>query len=235
MRSVGPGEIRLRRHRRVDGLGQCRYGELVGFSSGVMGMAQNLEPDTVWVVLLGTRPASPRGRGLCHGDISPGCLWGEGLIGRWWTPWATLGRQGPSGLQPYPPAGERRASDYGPRRGQRAADDRPDGHRRHGAHRRGPAELIIGDRQTGKTAIASDTVLNQKGKDVVCVYVAVGQKASTVAQMVNTFTQMGAMAYTIVVSATAGDPVLMQYEAPYAGCAIERGAHVPGQGCPGNL
>ena len=96
---------------------------------------------------------------------------------------------------------------------------------------RGQRELIIGDRQTGKTAVAIDTIINQKGKDVICVYVAIGQKASTVAQVVKTLEEFGAMDYTIVVSATASDPAAMQFLAPYAGAAIgeyfrDSGRHV---------
>src|SRR5205823_8878282 len=87
---------------------------------------------------------------------------------------------------------------------------------------RGQRELIIGDRQTGKTAVAIDTIINQKGQNVICVYVAIGQKRSTVAQVVKTFEEYGAMQYTIVVSASASDPAPMQYLAPYAGCAIDR-------------
>ena len=85
---------------------------------------------------------------------------------------------------------------------------------------RGQRELVIGDRQTGKTTVAIDTILNQKGGDVICIYVAIGQKRSTVAQVVKTLEDYGAMAYTIVVAATASDPAPMQYLAPYAGCAI---------------
>ena len=85
---------------------------------------------------------------------------------------------------------------------------------------RGQRELIIGDRQTGKTSIALDTILNQKGKDVICIYVAIGQKASTIAKVVNTFKNGGAMDYTIVVASTASDCAPLQYIAPYAGCAI---------------
>ena len=85
---------------------------------------------------------------------------------------------------------------------------------------RGQRELIIGDRQTGKTAVAIDTIINQKGKDVICIYVAIGQKASTVAQVVKKLEEFGAMDYTIVVSATASDPAAMQFLAPYSGCAM---------------
>ena len=85
---------------------------------------------------------------------------------------------------------------------------------------RGQRELIIGDRQTGKTSIATDTILNQKGKDVICIYVAIGQKASTVAKVVSTLERHGAMEYSIIVSATASDPASLQYIAPYAGTAM---------------
>src|SRR4029079_12436280 len=85
---------------------------------------------------------------------------------------------------------------------------------------RGQRELIIGDRQTGKTAVALDTIINQKGQNVICVYVAIGQKRSTVAQVVKTLQEYGAMEYTIVVSASASEPAPMQYLAPYSGCAI---------------
>lgn len=93
---------------------------------------------------------------------------------------------------------------------------------------RGQRELIIGDRQTGKTAVALDTILNQKGKNVVCIYVAIGQKSSSVAQLVETLKRRGAMDYTIVVNASASDPASLQYIAPYAGCAL--GEHFMYQG-----
>lgn len=92
--------------------------------------------------------------------------------------------------------------------------------------------LSSGDRQTGKTAVALDTILNQKGKNVVCIYVAIGQKSSSVAQLVETLKRRGAMDYTIVVNASASDPASLQYIAPYAGCSTRRALHVSGQRCP---
>ena len=100
---------------------------------------------------------------------------------------------------------------------------------------RGQRELIIGDRQTGKTSIAVDTILNQKGKDVICIYVAIGQKASTVAKLVNTLTKHGAMDYTIVLSSTASESASLQYIAPYAGTALAEYFMYQGKGCPDRI
>ena len=205
----------------VSGLDQCMAGELVEFPNGEYGMAQNLNEDTVSVVVLGTD------QGIKEGDIVKrtgkvvSVPVGDALIGR------VVNALG----APIDGKGAIEAAEYRPtecpapgiierqhvarplQTGIKAIDSMiPIG--------RGQRELIIGDRQTGKTTIATDTILNQKGKDVICIYVAIGQKRSTVAQLVNNLTAGGAMDYTIVVSATASELAPMQFLAPYAGCSM---------------
>ncbi|MDO5490925.1 MAG: F0F1 ATP synthase subunit alpha [Bacillota bacterium] len=217
---------------RVYGLDNCMAGELVQFNDDVYGMAQNLEEDNVGVVILGSD------REIKEGDIvKPTGTVVEVPVGD-----AVLGRvvnalgqpldgKGPivttetSPIESPAPGVLQRRSVYEPlQTGIKAIDAMiPIG--------RGQRELIIGDRQTGKTAIAVDTILNQKGEGVICIYVAIGQKASTVAQLVQTLEDKGAMEYSIVVSATASDVAPLQYIAPYAGCAIgeyfmHQGKHV---------
>ena len=205
----------------VSGLDQCMAGELVEFPNGEFGMAQNLEEDTVSVVILGTDS------GIKEGDIVKrtgrvvSVPVGDALIGR------VVNALG----APIDGKGAIDAAEY------RATESPAPGiiERKHVARPlqtgikaidsmipigRGQRELIIGDRQTGKTTIATDTILNQKGKDVICIYVAIGQKRSTVAQLVNNLAAGGAMDYTIVVSATASELAPMQYLAPYAGCTM---------------
>ena len=206
---------------RVYGLNHCMSGELLEFPNNVYGMALNLEEDNVGVVILGPY------REIGEGDIvkPTGRVVevpvGENMIGRVVDPLGHpidgKGAIETSETRPieYPAPGVlRRQPVKEPlQTGITAIDSMiPIG--------KGQRELIIGDRQTGKTAIAVDTILNQKGKDVICVYVAIGQKQSTVAQLVSTLEQKEAMNYTIVVSATASAVAPMQYIAPYAGCAM---------------
>lgn len=206
---------------RVYGLENCMSGELLEFPGNTYGMAMNLEEDNVGVVIMGSD------REIKEGDIvKPTGKVAEVPVGD-----AMMGRvvnalgqpidgKGPivsSESRPieYPAPGvlQRKSVNQPLQTGIKAIDSMiPIG--------RGQRELIIGDRQTGKTAIAIDTILNQKGEDVICIYVAIGQKKSTVAQLVQNLEDKGAMDYTIVVSATASDVAPLQYIAPYAGCAI---------------
>ena len=206
---------------RVYGLENCMSGELLEFPGNTYGMAMNLGEDNVGVVIMGSD------REIKEGDIvKPTGKVAEVPVGD-----AMMGRvvnalgqpidgKGPivsSESRPieYPAPGvlQRKSVNQPLQTGIKAIDSMiPIG--------RGQRELIIGDRQTGKTAIAIDTILNQKGEDVICIYVAIGQKKSTVAQLVQNLEDKGAMDYTIVVSATASDVAPLQYIAPYAGCAI---------------
>jgi len=206
---------------RVFGLDDVIAGELLEFPNNVRGMAYNLEEDHVGAILFGAYEK------ICEGDTVKR-TWrvtsvpvGEGLIGRVVN---ALGEpvdgSGPIHADKFHPV-ERIAPGIVQRlpvtqplqTGLKAIDSMtPIG--------RGQRELIIGDRQTGKTAIAVDTIINQRGKDVICIYVAIGQKQSTVAQVVQDLTDHGAMTYTIVVTASASEPAPMQYLAPYAGCAM---------------
>ena len=214
---------------KASGLDNCMAGELVEFPDGSYGMAQNLEEDTVSIVILGSD------QGIKEGDIVKrtgrvvSVPVGEKLIGRVVN---ALGEpidgKGPIEAEGYraiemPAPGiiQRQHVSRPLQTGIKAIDSMiPIG--------RGQRELIIGDRQTGKTTIATDTILNQKGKNVICIYVAIGQKRSTVAQLVENLTVGGAMDYTIVVSATASELAPMQYIAPYAGCSM--GEHFMHQG-----
>ena len=206
---------------RVYGLSRCMEGELLEFESGVYGMALNLEEDNVGVVILGSD------RDIKEGDIvkPTGKIVevpvGEAMIGRvvdaLGNPIDGKGeivtKETRAIEYPAPGVLERKKVNEPLQTGIKAIDSMmPIG--------KGQRELIIGDRQTGKTAIAIDTILNQKDKDVICIYVAIGQKKSTVAQLVQTLEEREAMEYTIVVSATASDVAPLQYIAPYAGCAI---------------
>ena len=206
---------------RVSGMDKCMAGELVEFPNGSYGMAQNLEEDTVSVVILGTDNGIREGDTVKRTGRVVSVPVGEHLIGRVVN---ALGEpidgKGPieaSGYRPIetPAPGiiDREPVNVPLQTGIKAIDSMiPIG--------RGQRELIIGDRQTGKTTIATDTILNQKGKDVICIYVAIGQKRSTVAQIVNNLTVGGAMDYTIIVSATASELAPMQYIAPYTGCTM---------------
>ena len=214
---------------KASGLENCMSGELVEFPDGSFGMAQNLEEETVSITVLGSD------QGIKEGDIVKrtgrvvSVPVGSGLIGRVVN---ALGEpidgKGPIVSEGYRPIEmpapgiiERQHVNRPLQTGIKAIDSMiPIG--------RGQRELIIGDRQTGKTTIATDTILNQKGKDVICIYVAIGQKRSTVAQLVENLTLGGAMDYTIVVSATASELAPMQYIAPYTGCTM--GEHFMYQG-----
>ena len=214
---------------KVSGLDKCMAGELVEFPNGAYGMAQNLEEDTVSLVILGNDS------GIKEGDIVKrtgkvvSVPVGEKLIGRvvnaLGEPIDGKGVIENEGFRPIemPAPGiiDRQHVSRPLQTGIKAIDAMiPIG--------RGQRELIIGDRQTGKSTIATDTILNQKGKNVICIYVAIGQKRSTVAQVVENLTAGGAMDYTVVVSATASELAPMQYIAPYAGCSM--GEHFMRQG-----
>ena len=206
---------------RVYGLPRCMEGELLEFAGGVFGMALNLEEDNVGVVVLGSDRAIKEGDIVRPtGEVAEVPV-GEGFLGRVVD---ALGRP-IDGKGPVLEAGHRPVEFHAPGVLQRKSVTQPlqTGIKAIDAMLpigRGQRELIIGDRQTGKTAIAVDAILNQKGKDVICIYVAIGQKKSTVAQLVHTLEEKGAMDYTIVVSATASDVAPLQYVAPYAGCAM---------------
>jgi len=206
---------------RVSGLTKCMAGELVEFPNGEFGMAQNLEEDTVSVVILGDDGGIKEGDTVKRTGRVVSVPVGSGLIGRvvnaLGAPIDGKGMIMHDGFRPIetPAPGiiDREPVNVPLQTGIKAIDSMiPIG--------RGQRELIIGDRQTGKTTLATDTILNQRGKDVICIYVAIGQKRSTVAQIVSNLEQGGAMDYTIVVSATASELAPMQYIAPYAGCAM---------------
>ena len=214
---------------KVTGLDKCMAGELVEFPNGSFGMAQNLEEDTVSVVILGTDQGIKEGDTVKRTGRVVSVPVGAGLIGRvvnaLGEPIDGKGPFDPENYRPIemPAPGiiERQHVSRPLQTGIKAIDSMiPIG--------RGQRELIIGDRQTGKTTIATDTILNQKGKNVICIYVAIGQKRSTVAQTVENLTAGGAMDYTIVVSATASELAPMQYIAPYTGCTM--GEHFMHQG-----
>lgn len=206
---------------RASGLSNCMAGELLEFEDGSYGMAQNLEENSVSVVLFGSGENISEGQLVKRTGKVVSVPVGEGMIGR------VVNALG----QPIDGAGPITAAEYRPiespapgicerkgvnqplQTGIKAIDSMvPIG--------RGQRELIIGDRQTGKTTIATDTILNQKGKDVICIYVAIGQKRSTVASLVENLEKNGAMAYTIVVAATASEASPLQYIVPYSGCAM---------------
>ncbi len=206
---------------RVHGLGKVMSGELVAFSKGVAGIAMNLEEDQVGVVLLGDYTEIHEGSEVKRTGRIMSVPVGDALIGRVVDALGQpLDGKGPintphfNAIERIAPGVLDRSSVKEPMQtGIKAIDAMiPIG--------RGQRELIIGDRQTGKTAVAVDTILNSKGKDLICIYVAIGQKRSTVAHVVATLEKFGAMEYSIVVAATASDPAPMQYLAPYAGCAI---------------
>jgi len=206
---------------RVYGLEKAMAGELLEFPHGVMGLALNLEETQVGVVLLGDYTEIREGDQVKRTRRIMEVPVGEALVGRVVNALAQpIDGKGPvasnqrSAIERLAPGVVDRQPVKEPlQTGIKAIDSMiPIG--------RGQRELIIGDRQTGKTAVALDTIINQKGQNVICVYVAIGQKRSTVAQVVKTLEENGAMDYTIVVSASASDPAPMQYLAPYAGCAI---------------
>ncbi|MBQ9612708.1 MAG: F0F1 ATP synthase subunit alpha [Lachnospiraceae bacterium] len=217
---------------RVSGLINCMSGELLEFANGTFGMAQNLEETSVSAVLFGEDVGISEGQTVKRTGRVVSVPVGEAMIGR------VVNAIG----QPIDGAGPIASSEYRPvesqapgiiarqpvkeplQTGIKAIDSMiPIG--------RGQRELIIGDRQTGKTTIATDTIINQKGKDVICIYVAIGQKRSTVTNIVAQLQEGGAMEYTIVVAATASEPSPLQYIAPYSGCAMgeyfmNKGKHV---------
>ena len=206
---------------RVSGLEKCMANELVRFSNGEYGMALNLEEDCVSVVMLGSDVGVEEGSLVRRTGEVLSVPVGEKLIGRVVDALGNpIDGKGPidcSQTRPIehqaPGIIQRKSVSVPLQTGIKAIDSMiPIG--------RGQRELIIGDRQTGKTTIATDTILNQKGKDVICIYVAIGQKRSTVAQIVHDFELSGAMEYTIVVSATASEQAPMQYIAPYSGCTM---------------
>ncbi len=206
---------------RVSGLENCMANELVRFSTGAYGMALNLEENSVAVVMLGDDAGIKEGDTVERTREVVSVPVGEALIGRVVD---ALGQpidgKGPVATteerrieSPAPGIIERKSVSVPLQTGIKAIDSMiPIG--------RGQRELIIGDRQTGKTTIATDTIINQKGQGVICIYVAIGQKRSTVAQVVESLTAAGAMDYTIVVSATASELAPLQYIAPYSGCAM---------------
>ena len=206
---------------RVSGLDKCMANELVQFPNGAYGMALNLEENSVAVVMLGDDEDIKEGDVVKRTGHVVSVPVGEGLIGRVVN---ALGQpvdgKGPVDAKEHRPIEhnapgiiERKGVSVPLQTGIKAIDSMiPIG--------RGQRELIIGDRQTGKTVIALDTIINQKGKDVICVYVAIGQKASTIAKVVNNLNKYDAMDYTIVVASTASDSAPLQYIAPYSGTAI---------------
>jgi len=214
---------------KASGLDKCMAGELVEFPDGSFGMAQNLEEDTVSIVILGSDQGIKEGDTVKRTGRVVSVPVGEGLIGRVVNALGepidgkgAIANEGYRAIEmPAPGIIERQHVNRPLQTGIKAIDSMiPIG--------RGQRELIIGDRQTGKTTIATDTILNQKGKNCICIYVAIGQKRSTVAQVVENLTAGGAMDYTIVVSASASELAPMQYIAPYAGCAM--GEHFMYQG-----
>ncbi len=206
---------------RIYGLQSCMSGELLQFENNVFGMALNLEEDNVGCVVLGDDREIKEGSAVKRTGKTVQVPVGQNLIGRVVNPLGkALDGKGDITTEDFRPIDftapgviDRKGVNTPLQTGIMALDALiPIG--------RGQRELIIGDRQTGKTAIAVDTIINQKGKDVICVYVAIGQKASTVAGIVSTLEKFGAMEYSIVVSSTASDPASVQYLAPYAGCAM---------------
>ena len=205
----------------VDGIDHAFYGEIVVFDSGVKGMVQDVRRDEVGVILFGSDVTVKEGSKVARTGKMAGVPVGEGFLGRivdaLGSPIDDKGDIQEDGYRPVeceaPGITERKSVSVPMETGLLSIDSMfPIG--------RGQRELIIGDRQTGKTAIATDTIINQKGKDVICIYVAIGQKASTIAKLVNTLKTAGAMDYTTIVSATAADPAPLQYIAPYAGTAM---------------
>lgn len=206
---------------RIHGLEKCMAGELLEFDGGVYAMALNLDAESVGVVMLGEDDNIKEGSNVKRTGKIISVPVGDAMLGRVVN---ALGQpidgKGPIATTQTRPIEtnapgiiERKSVHQPVQTGIKAIDSMiPIG--------RGQRELIIGDRQTGKTTVATDTIINQKGKDMICIYVAIGQKRSTVARVVETLTQSGAMGYTIVVSATASELAPLQYIAPYAGCAM---------------
>lgn len=205
----------------VYGINHAMYGEIVEFENGVRGLVQNIEMKTIGVVLLGSDRELTEGSKVVRTGKKAGIGVSDAMLGRVVNALgAPIDGKGSIPADEYRPIEnpapsviDRKSVSVPLETGILAIDVMfPIG--------RGQRELIIGDRQTGKTSIATDTIINQKGKDVICVYVAIGQKASTISQIVSNFKKHGAMDYTIVVSSTASDLAPLQYIAPYAGTAI---------------
>ena len=205
----------------IYGMSHAMYGEVVVFDTGVKGMVQDIREDSIGCILLGSDKGIKAGTRVTCTGRKAGVPVSHELLGRVVN---ALGEpiDGKGDMEvedylpierPAPGIAERKSVNVPMETGILAIDSMfPIG--------RGQRELIIGDRQTGKTAIATDTIINQKDKDVICIYVAIGQKASTIAKIVNTLTKNGAMDYTILVAATASDPAPLQYIAPYAGTSM---------------
>ncbi len=205
----------------ADGLASCVYGEILVFESGVKGMVQDLRPDSVGIILFGDEGTIMEGMRVRRTKKTAGIPAGDGFIGRVVDALGNpIDNKGPIEADAYmsveaaaPEIIERQSVDTPMNTGILCIDSMfPIG--------RGQRELIIGDRQTGKTAIAIDTILNQKGNDVICIYVAIGQKASSIAQLVESLRKKGAMDYTIIVNASASESAPMQFIAPYSGTAL---------------
>ena len=217
---------------RVHGLDNVRAGELVEFSDGTTGMALNLEEDNVGIVIFGSDAGIKEGDEVRRTERIVEVPVGDAMLGRVVNPLGEpIDGKGPLGtdetrlVEVIAPGIVTRKSVHEPMQtGLKAIDSMvPIG--------RGQRELIIGDRQTGKTAIAIDTIINQKGGDVVCIYVGIGQKRSTMAQIVQRLEDANAMDYTIIVSATASEPAPLQFIAPYSGVSMgeyfrDKGKHV---------
>ncbi len=206
---------------RVSGLDRAEYGEILQFECGIKGMVLELAPDGAGCIIFGNDREIESGSSVFRTGKTAGVPVGEGMIGRvvdaLGSPIDGDGAITAAAYMPIeapaPGIVDRQPVNTPLRTGILTIDSMfPIG--------RGQRELIIGDRQTGKTAVATDTILNQKGQGVICIYVAIGQKASSVSHLVEGLKKRGAMEYTIVVSSTAGDPASLQYIAPYAGCAI---------------
>ena len=205
----------------IYGIDHAMYGEIVIFDNGVKGMVQDIRKNEIGCILFGKDTGIKEGTKVCRTEKKAGIPVGEGFVGR------VVNALG----EPIDGKGEIKEEDYRPIEQEapgivdRKSVDTPmetgilaiDSMFPIG---RGQRELIIGDRQTGKTSIATDTIINQKGKGVICIYVAIGQKASTVAKVVSTLEKHDAMEYSIVLSSTASDPSSLQYIAPYAGTAL---------------
>ena len=205
----------------VYGIDHAMYGEVVVFDNGVKGMVQDIRQNEIGVILFGRDTGIKEGTKVVRTKKKAGIPVGDAFIGRivnaLGEPIDGNGEIKADGYRPMeedaPGIVDRKSVDTPMETGILSIDSMfPIG--------RGQRELIIGDRQTGKTSIATDTIINQKGKDVICIYVAIGQKASTVAKIVSTLTKHGAMDYSIVLSSTASDPASLQYVAPYAGTAL---------------
>ncbi len=213
--SIGDGIV------EAEGLPHASYGEIVMFECGVKGMIQDLRPDSCGIIVFGDCHDIMAGSLVHRTSRTAGIPVGKEFLGRvidaLGNPIDGKGEIAPEGYRPIefaaPGIIDRQPVNKPMETGLLVIDSMfPIG--------RGQRELIIGDRQTGKTAIALDTILNQKGKDVICIYVAIGQKASSVVRLVDTLRRHGAMDYTIVMEAGAGESAPMQYIAPYAGCAL---------------